>query len=245
MKVSGRYGRGCLSVAAAPGAASDGLVRPGAGLDPRGRRRIAAVIPDWTVCCAQRRIRTRAHPEGGSADRSVWWGHLPVASRPPARGAEPGASWLRDCIQRGDTETGGPPGLPGEESALGTPPWGTHNRSASACCPGTPGYRRRDSLHPGRPGTSIDCPLWGGAVWSRPAPSAIVYQSWGPARRTHDRLVREGSPADPGLSAWDRAILYRETDAVIRANVRGRWDLIAAPARTLGGTGLRNVGGDP
>ncbi|KAJ1145179.1 hypothetical protein NDU88_011470 [Pleurodeles waltl] len=86
LKVSGRYGRGCLSAPAALGAASDGLVRPGAGLDPRGRRRIAAKIPDWAVCCARRRIRTRAHPEGGSADRSVWWGHLPVASRPPARG---------------------------------------------------------------------------------------------------------------------------------------------------------------
>ncbi|KAJ1179522.1 hypothetical protein NDU88_004756 [Pleurodeles waltl] len=110
LKVSGRYGRGCLS--AVPGAASDGLVRPGAGLDPRGRRRIAAAIPDWAVCCARCRIRTRAHPEGGSADRSVWWGHLPVASQPPAREAEPGASWLRDCIQRGDAETRGPPGCP-------------------------------------------------------------------------------------------------------------------------------------
>ncbi|KAJ1105955.1 hypothetical protein NDU88_003358 [Pleurodeles waltl] len=46
-------------------------------------------------------------------------------------------------------------------------------------------------------------------------------------------------------SALDQVTLYRGTDAVIRANEGGRWDLSAAPARTLGGAGLRNVGGDP
>ncbi|KAJ1212948.1 hypothetical protein NDU88_000591 [Pleurodeles waltl] len=42
--------------------------------------------------------------------------------RPPARGAGPDAPWLRDCLRCGDTGTSAPPGLPGEESALGTPP---------------------------------------------------------------------------------------------------------------------------
>ncbi|KAJ1139774.1 hypothetical protein NDU88_006139 [Pleurodeles waltl] len=111
-----RRGRG-------PGGGPDGLVRPGAGLDPRGCRRIAAEIPDWAVCCARHRIRTRAHPEGGGCESERL-----VASWPPARGAEPGTSWLRNCIQRGD---GGP--------ALGTPPWGTHNRCAGVGSPGARG----------------------------------------------------------------------------------------------------------
>ncbi|KAJ1209789.1 hypothetical protein NDU88_005162 [Pleurodeles waltl] len=43
----------CSSVAATPGAASDGLGRPGAERDPRNRRRIKAAIPDWTTRCAR------------------------------------------------------------------------------------------------------------------------------------------------------------------------------------------------
>ncbi|KAJ1192441.1 hypothetical protein NDU88_001748 [Pleurodeles waltl] len=129
LKVSGWCARGCLGAAVALGAAPDGLVRPGAGLDPRGRRRIAAEIPDWAVYCARRRIRTRAHPEGGGCGSERL-----LASWHPARGAEPGASWLRNCTQR---EDGGP--------ALGTPPWGTHNRCAGVGSPGARGCRRRDS----------------------------------------------------------------------------------------------------
>ncbi|KAJ1136302.1 hypothetical protein NDU88_002719 [Pleurodeles waltl] len=96
LKVSGRCARGCLGAAVAPGAAPDGLVCPGAGLDPRGRRRIAAEVLDWAVCCARRRIRTRAHPEGGG------WGVRIGASAGELAPCSRGGTW---CLLTAELHT--------------------------------------------------------------------------------------------------------------------------------------------
>ncbi|KAJ1131072.1 hypothetical protein NDU88_009415 [Pleurodeles waltl] len=252
LKVSGWCAQGCLGAAVAPGAAPDELVRPGAGLDLRSRRQIAAEIPDWAVCCARRRIRTRAHPEGGGADRSDWWRVGPLLEGrnlvPPGCGTafneETGAPlWVHPpggrTIGAPVLEAQGP--ADADDGTLYAQD-GPRRALIVLCEAGQCGIALRHPPSTARVGGQV--PLFPGAgppwltepvpIW-RPAASTPpthndanlrkrtcpgLAQDWFlicGARRTHDRLVRGGPPEDPGLSALDRMILYRGTDAALDA----------------------------
>ncbi|KAJ1203616.1 hypothetical protein NDU88_007400 [Pleurodeles waltl] len=101
------------SAVAAPARAPCGLGLPCAGWDPWSYRRAGAATPGEAA---------GEKPPGLTANNNSRRKYLPVAGRPLSLGAGPGARRLRGRLRCGCVGAGSPPGLPGEEAAVCTPP---------------------------------------------------------------------------------------------------------------------------